>query len=177
MDVTEPAAEAGIHRQVRDLADRALAWLALREDGDAGVGGAVVELSERRTFEGRAGQSLLVRCERLLFRDELPGELRLRLDADDDGVVQHAHAELAVSGRRKALRQVIDRLPKLPGSTLAVELARDPRLPKHEPSRLVVTLEFPAADAIEDLITRGLAALDTLADESVSRDKKSRKRR
>ena len=41
----------------------------------------------------------------------------------------------------------------------------------------MVTLEFPPGDAIEDLITRGLAALDTLADESVSRDKKSRKRR
>src|SRR4051812_39858916 len=128
MDVTEPAAEAGIHRQVRDLADRAVAWLALREDGDVGVGGGGVELRERRTFEGRAGQSLLVRCERLLFRDELPGELRLRLDAADDGSIQHVHAELAVSGRRKALRQVIDRLPKLPGATLAVELARDPRL-------------------------------------------------
>src|SRR4051794_1750798 len=177
MDVTEPAVEAGIHRQLRDLADRAVSWLALREDGDAGVAGVVVELSERRTFEGRAGQSLLVRCERLLFHDELPGELRLRLDADADGVMQHAQAELAVSGRRKALRQVIDRLPKLPGSTLAVELARDPRLPKDEPSRLLVTLEFPAGDAVEDLITRGLAALDTLADESVSRDKKSRKRR
>src|SRR4051794_2543271 len=110
MDVTEPAVEAGIHRQVRDLADRALAWLALREDGDAGVGGAAVELSERRTFDGRAGQSLQVFCERLLFRDELPGVLRLRLDTDEDGVVQRTTAELSVSGPRKALRQVVDRL-------------------------------------------------------------------
>ena len=177
MDVTEPAAEAGIHRQVRDLADRAVAWLALREDGDVGVGGVVVELSERRTFEGRAGQSLLVRCERLLFRDELPGELRLKLDADDDGVVSHAHAEIAVSGRRKALRQVIDRLPKLPGSTRRGRAGARPAAAEARAVAARGHARVPAGDAIEDLITRGLAALDTLADESVSRDKKSRKRR
>jgi hypothetical protein len=177
MDVTAPAVEAGIHRQVRDLADRALAWLALREDGDAGVSGIAVELAERRTFEGRAGQFLEVFCERILFSDEQPGVLKLRLQADDDGVVQRTVAELSVRGPRKALRQVVDRLPKLPGKTVSVELARDPRLPKHDPSWLVITLELPAGDAIEDQITRGVAALDTLADESVSRDKKSRKRR
>jgi hypothetical protein len=176
MDVTDVAVEGQIHRQLRDLAERAVSWLALREDGDAGVDGVVIELAERRTFQGAAGQSLLVRCERALPGDETPGELRLRLDANDDGAVIHAHAELVVSGRRKALRQVIGRLPDLPGSLLAVELARDPRLPKEEPSRLAVTIELPAGDAIEDLITRGLGALDALSDETASRDKKRRKR-